>query len=125
MITKLHASILNIHGIVGEKEATSWLKETQKASTSTSQSKTPVKKPTTRKTAAAAAASATGEEGGAGGEGGPPGGCEKDLLKEVLKPQYVHLLEMDELVREKLFILQVKDLKKMFKSNLGPRSCTS
>jgi hypothetical protein len=112
MITKLHASILNIHGIVGEKEASGWLKETQKASSSTSQSKTPVKKlpaPTTRKTAAAAAAATTVEESGSG-EGGLPGQNEKDLLKEVLKPQYVHLLEMDELVREKLFILQVKDL---------------
>jgi hypothetical protein len=114
MLTKLHASILSIHGLVGEKEATCWLKENQKAGSSAPQgSKTPAKKPTIapppkRKTAAAAAAAANGDKSIA--EEVPTGSGEKDLLKEVLKPQYEHLLEMDALVREKLFILQVTSL---------------
>jgi hypothetical protein len=122
MITKMHASITNIHGLVGEKEAASWLKETQKSSTASSlSSKTPVKKPTTaptkRKTAAAAAAAVT-DDSVVNDEVTPNG--EKDFLKEVLKPLYIHLLEMDELVREKLFILQVKDLTK-FESRRVPK----
>jgi hypothetical protein len=120
MLTKLHASILNIHGLVGEKEATSWLRETQKASSNAPQgSKTPAKKPTAapppkRKTATAAAAAANGDESIVTEEV-PAGAGEKDLLKEVLKPQYEHLLEMDALVREKLFILQVNELEQKFK----------
>ncbi len=31
----------------------------------------------------------------------------RDLLKETMRESYIHLMEMDELVREKLFILQV------------------
>ncbi len=34
---------------------------------------------------------------------------EREAFRETLKEQYVHLIEMDNLVREKLFILQVKE----------------
>jgi hypothetical protein len=33
--------------------------------------------------------------------------AEKEAVKELLKEQYIYLTEMDELAREKLFILQV------------------
>ncbi len=33
---------------------------------------------------------------------------ERDMLRDTMRENYLHLLEMDELVREKLFILQVK-----------------
>jgi hypothetical protein len=113
MIAKVHGSILNIHGLVGEKDAQKWLSDAQKATVSTSSKvKTPAKKPRTRTTAASAATGMSGEEastaGGSGGQGGS-GGKEKDFLEETLKTQYVHLMEMDELLREKLFILQVRE----------------
>jgi hypothetical protein len=39
--------------------------------------------------------------------------AEKEAVKELLREQYVHLMEMDELAREKLFILQmIKRLKR-------------
>ncbi len=134
MITKVHGSILSIHGLVGEKDAQKWLTDSHKATVSTSSKvKTPLKKPRTRTATASATAStsaaALGEESGAaGGSGGsvsqskripnefrltlilylqnPP--SEKEFLAEVLKTQYVHLIEMDEILREKLFILQVR-----------------
>ncbi len=112
LIAKVHSSILNIHGLVGEKEARKWLDGTSKSTVaSTSKVKTPAKKPRTRTTTAAEAAAAaiTGEEpeaGGSGGAGQPPS-AEQKLLEGALKLQYTHLIEMDEILREKLFILQV------------------
>ncbi len=110
MITKVHGSILNIHGMVGEKEARKWLDNTQKpAVTLSSKVRTPAKKPRTRTATLAEAAAATGEEGEAGGSGvqGPPPSQEQKILENALKLQYTHLMEMDETLREKLFILQV------------------
>jgi hypothetical protein len=120
MITKVHTSILNIHSLVGEKDALKWLSESQKAAVS---SALPIKTPskptatttsTKRKTtvaaAAAASASTSGEEPVAGGSGsggqGAAGEAEREFF-ETLKANYIHLMEMDELLREKLFILQV------------------
>ncbi len=36
--------------------------------------------------------------------------AEREAFRETLKEQYIHLTEMDSLVREKLFILQVKKI---------------
>ncbi len=48
-LAKLHASILNIHNIVGEKEATEWLSSNEKrpVTIKTKEAKTPAKKPKT------------------------------------------------------------------------------
>jgi hypothetical protein len=63
----------------------------------------------------AAASSATtppSEEGSSGGSGVDVEAltAEKESLKEIMREQYVYLLEMDTLVREKLFILQARIL---------------
>ncbi len=106
MLAKVHSSILHIHGLVGEKEAQRWLSDTKKETVSASlKVKTPSKKPATRKKTAAATA-ATDESILNADEGSE--GAERDILKETLKLQYTHLIEMDELIREKLFILQVR-----------------
>ena len=46
MLAKLHSSILNIHAVVGEKEASEWLStsDKDKASVSVVKPKTPLKK---------------------------------------------------------------------------------
>ncbi len=116
MLAKVHSSILHIHGLVGEKEASKWLHDSQKATVSTTAtSKTPAKKqPSTRRKATAATSSAAAGAAGTEDEGPPAGGqgsstdAEKEIICDALKLQYVHLLEMDELIREKLFILQVR-----------------
>jgi hypothetical protein len=107
MIAKVHASILHIHGLVGEKEASKWLTDSPKTTVSVSQQvKTPQKKTGTKRKATAAsnddliAVAAAAEEGSSSG-------TERELVRDLMKVQYVRLLEMDELIREKLFILQV------------------
>ncbi len=138
MLAKIHASIQNIHGMIGEKEAGEWEagkkeRETDKAD----KPKTPPVRPKRVKraifsqkyaknwtkihdnmflqqqkkagevevevagTSAQAAAAAAAEENA-------QLLAEKESLKEMLKEQYQQLLEMDEMMREKLFILQVK-----------------
>ncbi len=121
LITKVHASILNIHGLVGEKEATKWLSDSQKSTVSASHSVKPApNRPTTRtgKAAAAAAAASTidepvegGSSGGQGSSGSATRNAEKEILAQALRLQYVHLIEMDEILREKLFILQVDSIR--------------
>jgi hypothetical protein len=114
MLTKLHASILHIHGLVGEKEATGWLKDGKPTVSATQQMKTPVKKPppikiTLRKTTAAASAASTSAAATEtiAVEGTDDEGTDRDAAKETFRLHYIHLREMDDLTREKLFILQV------------------
>jgi hypothetical protein len=104
---------LNIHGLVGEKEARKWLDGTQKQTVaSASKVRTPAKKPRTRTAAAAEAAGEEPEAGGSGGQGQPT--AEQKILENALKLQYIHLMEMDEVLREKLFILQVNKHTRLF-----------
>ncbi len=59
--------------------------------------------------AAASASTSAGENN----ETGPPEDAREfdgDAIKEILREQYVNLIEMDKLAREKLFILQVQVL---------------
>ncbi len=48
-LARLHSSILNIHNVVGEKEAAEWLTTTEKRPNviKTKEAKTPAKKPKT------------------------------------------------------------------------------
>ncbi len=119
MISKVHGSILHLHRLVREKEAAKWLTE---ATVTVSQAlNSPVKQPptatVTRRMAAAAASTSASTSAGAGvivpeetasgAEEGTMSGTEREMIREVMKYHYVHLMEMDELIREKLFILQV------------------
>jgi hypothetical protein len=109
MLTKVHSSILHIHGLVGEKECAKWLSDSQKAAVSLSQPvKTPTKKPSTRRKAPTAAA-ANAEQTEEAAEEGSSAGVQREVLKETMRFHYTHLIEMDELIREKLFILQVRE----------------
>jgi hypothetical protein len=72
-----------------------------------------------QKTAAAAAAAAGADESAvdASNEDVQLSAAEREAFRETLKEQYVHLIEMDGLVREKLFILQVRKTTPLFNKN--------
>ncbi len=122
MLQNLHAAILNIHDTVGEETAEKWIetRDSQKEKVQAAQQvdsicvpflswfpliwaiwfkvNTPAKKKPRKAKAAASseteAALANLKE-------------EVEDLKDNTKTSYLHLIEMDEQVREKLFILQV------------------
>jgi len=58
------------------------------------------------------------QQGTSGGAEADKIAAERKAVKEALREQYIHLMEMDELAREKLFILQVKYLNKIAKRRL-------
>lgn len=103
LIAKVHASILSIHNIVGEKEASDWLSQSDKGASTTKQAKTPPKK---LKAKGKPGASADDQQGSAADDSSV-GTLEREAIRDVLREQYLSLREMDDLVRDKLFILQV------------------
>jgi hypothetical protein len=104
---------LAIHEKVGEEEAATWLeaakKDKEKVAKQSKSSSTPKSASSSRTRSGAAAASAsTLTEAGATTSELALAKAEVESMLETMRDQYCHLVEMDEAVREKLFILQVR-----------------
>jgi hypothetical protein len=102
MLTRLHTSILNIHDAVGEATAAEWLQaqDVQRERVSVAAQMNTPAKPRTRSRAANSATTSAAANLEAAQE------TIADL-RETMREQYLHLVAMDEFVRDKLFILQV------------------